>query len=273
MTDVASYKHALTQHFDARVTYGRGTPQSPLVDRVLQLFPPRPNERVLDIATGTAFIAIRVAELVGLSGEVIGVDLSSGMLERAREAASGMAGRANLRFLCADAENLPPDLGTFDRIYCANAMPYLTDISGTLWQWRNLLKPGGALAFNCWRSPSYATGQLLREVAGRHGIRVAEVGALTGTPERCRTLLEAAGYEDVEIVIDPTHHYVRPEHLANYVDTALDNPLYGIQLDDVPKLALLREEYREALRSREFQESLTAECGAYFVSAKNVAAP
>lgn len=265
----AFYKRALVQHFDARANYGQGTPQSPLVDRLLEIYPPSIGDRVLDVATGTGFVAFLVARLVGPSGEVIATDISPGMLERAQEAAARNVVQANLSFICADAEHLPQGLGTFDRIYCANALPYLTDIPRTLRQWRMLLKSGGQLAFNCWRAPSYATGRLLREVAGKYGINVAEVGTATGTPEACRALLNSAGYGDIEIAVESTHRYIRTEHLEDFIDMAIHNPIYDTHSKDMPKLQALLDHYLETLYSCESKEDLAAEKGAYFVSAKN----
>ena len=59
-----------------------------LADRLVRLAAPQPDERVLDIATGTGFVAILAAQLVGERGRVVGVDISAGMLDQAAEAIS-----------------------------------------------------------------------------------------------------------------------------------------------------------------------------------------
>src|SRR4030095_10381045 len=57
----------------------------------------KPQERVLDLACGTGYIAIEMAGKVP-QGKVVGVDLSSLMIRRAREDAQA-AGRKNVEFI------------------------------------------------------------------------------------------------------------------------------------------------------------------------------
>ena len=112
---------------------------------------------------------------------VVGVDISSGMLDQAAKAIMA-AGLSNIKLVQGDAEALDYPAASFDLIICGNALPYMTDVPAALRHWHSLLKPGGRLAFNCWAEQSYVTGHLLREIAGRHGIRVAVIGRDTGTP-------------------------------------------------------------------------------------------
>ena len=68
-------------------------------------------DRLLDVATGTADLAV---EALALGGEVVGVDLSAGMLAggRAKLRRRGLDGRVTL--VQGDAADLPFDDGTFD---------------------------------------------------------------------------------------------------------------------------------------------------------------
>jgi len=179
------YKRAIAEHFDARTAYSRSKTHARLANRLVRLAAPQPDERVLDIATGTGFVAILAAQLVGERGTVVGVDISTGMLEQATEAIVA-EGVSNIELIQADAETLDYSAGSFDLILCCNALPYMTDVPAALRLWHSLLRPGGQLAFNCWAEESYATGHLLRAIAARHGIQVAVIGQDTGTPERCR---------------------------------------------------------------------------------------
>ena len=65
----------------------------------------RPGEKVLDVATGTGLVALPAARLVLPSGFVTGIDLSDGMLSKARENAAEL-GLTNVTFGQADADTL-----------------------------------------------------------------------------------------------------------------------------------------------------------------------
>ena len=231
-----SYKQAVAEMFDGRTEYSRSEIHARLADRLVRLGAPQPNERVLDIATGTGFVAIPAARLVGKRGTVIGVDISPGMLDQAAKAVAA-AGVRNVELAQADAEALDYPAGSFDLIFCCNALPYMTDVPAALKHWYSLLRPGGRLAFNCWAEHSYATGHLLRIIAARHGIPVAAVGQDTGTPERCRSLLAAAGFIQTELVTEPTATFFTANHLETFPDMAVKNPLYGITPTDASRLS------------------------------------
>jgi len=81
-----SYKKSVAEFFDARANYSRSELHARMADRLLRLAALQPGERLLDIATGTGFVSIPAARLVGVQGIVVGVDISSGMLEQARQA-------------------------------------------------------------------------------------------------------------------------------------------------------------------------------------------
>ena len=63
------------------------------------------GQKVLDIATGTGYVAIAAAQIVGSEGRVIGIDISPGMLAVARNKALEL-NLNNTEFLLGDAENL-----------------------------------------------------------------------------------------------------------------------------------------------------------------------
>lgn len=102
---------------------------------------PRPTDTVLDVATGTGFTALAFAPLVH---SVIGLDVSSGMLDQARKRAAEM-GIANASFQEGPAEALPFPNDTFDLVTCRIAPHHFLDIQNFLAETVRVLKPGGHL--------------------------------------------------------------------------------------------------------------------------------
>jgi demethylmenaquinone methyltransferase / 2-methoxy-6-polyprenyl-1,4-benzoquinol methylase len=98
-----------------------------------------PDDRVLDVATGTGMVA---RELVRRNGcTVVGVDQSPGMLAEARA-------RANRRIelVEASAERLPFADGEFDALAFTYLMRYVDDPAATLVELARVVKPGGTIA-------------------------------------------------------------------------------------------------------------------------------
>jgi demethylmenaquinone methyltransferase/2-methoxy-6-polyprenyl-1,4-benzoquinol methylase len=103
----------------------------------------RPGHHVLDLAGGTGDLAIRFARQVGPKGHVVLADINAAMLEegRRRLVDAGIAG--NVTIAQVNAENLPFDDATFDRITIAFGLRNVTDKDAALRSMYRVLKPGG----------------------------------------------------------------------------------------------------------------------------------
>jgi demethylmenaquinone methyltransferase/2-methoxy-6-polyprenyl-1,4-benzoquinol methylase len=99
---------------------------------------------VLDVATGTAGVAIAVARQS--RARVTGVDVSQDMLEigRRRVGAAGLERRIELE--TARAEELPFAEGTFDAISFTYVLRYVSDPADTIAELARTLRPGGVIA-------------------------------------------------------------------------------------------------------------------------------
>jgi len=100
--------------------------------------------RVLDVATGTAGIALQLVERS--DAQVIGIDLSEAMLRRGvtnvvRAGATGRVGLAVGR-----AERLPFADATFDALTFSYLLRYVADPAATLRELARVVKPGGTVA-------------------------------------------------------------------------------------------------------------------------------
>lgn len=185
--DTASY-------FDRRAPhYAEGEWHAVYAQRLVELAQLRPGQRVLDAATGTGFAATVAARQVGATGEVVGVDISTGMLGQA-ERLRTEAGLHHLRFVAADAATLPGFAdASFDVVLCAAALLYLP-ARPALSAWRRVLTPGGVVGFSTMRAGHPVAAQIFRRCAAEFGIQLADPHAEVGDETRCRHMLATAGF-------------------------------------------------------------------------------
>lgn len=105
-----------------------------------------PRMRVLDAGSGAGDVAFAVAEVVGSSGEVVGVDTNGAILETARRRSSE-AGLLNVSFLQGDVTGELPLESSFDAVVGRRLRVQLPDPAGVLRYLARYLKPGGIVAF------------------------------------------------------------------------------------------------------------------------------
>src|SRR3989304_3940147 len=110
---------------------------------LLSKLPPVDEARVLDMATGTGAVALKVAR--GTSAHVIGADVTRPMLARAntRAAREGLSRRLDLAECTAEA--IPFVDGAFDAVIFTYLLRYVSDVPSTLRELTRVLKPGGVM--------------------------------------------------------------------------------------------------------------------------------
>jgi demethylmenaquinone methyltransferase/2-methoxy-6-polyprenyl-1,4-benzoquinol methylase len=103
------------------------------------------GEKVLEVGFGTGNEIADIAELVGTSGLVAGIDISPGMLAVAKRKLESKEQLAPLDLRVGDARQLPWDSGSFDAVYTSFTLELfpLEDIPGVLEECKRVLKPGG----------------------------------------------------------------------------------------------------------------------------------
>ncbi|WP_083752474.1 class I SAM-dependent methyltransferase [Saccharothrix sp. ALI-22-I] len=160
--------------------------------RLVELVAPTPGIRILDAATGTGFAAIAAARATGPAGRVVGVDISAGMLDRARQSITA-AGLTNIDLVQADATSLPHFAdASFDLVLCSAGLLYLP-VQAALREWHRLLAPGGLIAFSTMREGFPVGARLFREQARRYGLDLTDPATPLGTESRCAHALREAG--------------------------------------------------------------------------------
>ncbi len=209
-TQLDKYKQKLLADFNFRTDYDRGRFHAPVADRLIEFAQLQSGQTVLDIATGTGLVALAAAKRVGTEGKVIGVDISTGMLERAKQKQINL-GLQNVEFLEVDAEIVEFSDRCFDVIFCSLATCYLTDISSALKKWYFWLKPNGTLALNAWAEKAFPPSVLFREVAQRYGIIIPNPNEPLGTLKKCYHLLQKAGFKEIEIIQEQFGWYFTPD--------------------------------------------------------------
>jgi SAM-dependent methyltransferase len=118
-------------------------------DKALEVHPPQPGARVLDVGCGFGDTTQRLAELVGPEGEAVGVDVSEPFIAAAREEAE-VAGADRVSFAVADVQ--VADLGErFDYAFSRMGIMFFANPVAALRNVREALVPGGQLCAVVWR--------------------------------------------------------------------------------------------------------------------------
>jgi ubiquinone/menaquinone biosynthesis C-methylase UbiE len=157
----AGYDSPAMRFFDNSAEY--------LVGRV----PLRGDERVLDAATGTGKVAFAAAGRLK-AGEVIGVDLSDGMLDRARKKARA-AGLRNISFQRADIERVDFPRNHFDGLFCSFGVFFWPDMEAVLEKPRAMVKPGGFIAITSFADGSFCPhSDLCLERFKQYGVKLSD---------------------------------------------------------------------------------------------------
>ena len=104
----------------------------------LKAFGPR---KILDVATGTGDFAVAATKLGNV--EIIGIDISEGMLSVAREKISKKQLDHQLSVQKADSENLPFENGLFDASIVGFGVRNFENLEKGLGEILRVLKPGG----------------------------------------------------------------------------------------------------------------------------------
>jgi demethylmenaquinone methyltransferase/2-methoxy-6-polyprenyl-1,4-benzoquinol methylase len=162
----------------------------------------RPGDRVLDACCGTGDLAVADREA---GGDVVGVDFSEGMLERARRKAP------ELEWLRADATSLPFEDGAFDAVTVGFGIRNLADLEAGLRELARVTRPGGRLGcleitrprgllrpfFRLWFDALVPLAGKVLPGGAAYSYLPASVRRFPG-PEDLAAVASSAGWADVE---------------------------------------------------------------------------
>ncbi len=151
------------------------------------------GESVLDLGSGAGFDCFLAADEVGPDGQVIGVDMTPEMVEKARENAAAN-GTEHVEFRLGEIEHLPVADESIDVIISNCVINLSPNKPQVFREAYRVLRPGGRLAI----SDVVLTAQLPREVQSDLGSISACIGGASQI-EQLEAMLTDAGFEDVAI--------------------------------------------------------------------------
>lgn len=222
----------------------------PLGRAAMDALSPQAGERILDIGCGCGQTTLELASRVGPAGAVTGVDISRPMLDAARGRLVTTRPGAT-QFLEADAQTYAFPPGAYDAVFSRFGVMFFNDPPAAFANIRKALRPGGRLAFVCWRP--YADNPWMREPmeAAEPFLPPAEPADplapgpfAFADPERVRAILAGAGFH--AIAAQPADVMIGGSDLDQSVELAFNIGPLGRALRENPGAA---DKVRDAVRT------------------------
>lgn len=107
---------------------------------LLEVASPKPGEQVLDLACGTGSVAREVAPMVGATGRVLALDVSSEMLDVGRRQPVPDGASIVRQEGGATRLELPDD--AFDLVLCQQGLQFFQDRTASVLEMRRVLRNG-----------------------------------------------------------------------------------------------------------------------------------
>ena len=245
-----------------------------LVDGLTQhseaIFPKLPvqkGDRVLDVGCGFGDTAIKLANLVGPTGYVAGIDCCAAFHAYARKKAEAQ-GIANISFQRGDAEIALP-VNKYDFVFARFGTMFFTNPVAARRNMRKALRPGGRMVHIVWRDRkdnpwlSVAKNVVLEYLpAPGEDAQTCGPGPFSMSDEQMvRGMMQSAGYEEIEF-----HRVDAQVLVGNDVTDAIE-----CQLTIGPAGEVFREAGEEAEEKRaEIEDALAEAINAQKVSADGI---
>ncbi|RDH84982.1 MAG: hypothetical protein DIZ80_05830 [endosymbiont of Galathealinum brachiosum] len=170
----------------------------------------QPDHKLLDVCTGTGVVALAAAELL-TEGRVTGIDLSSGMLQQAKNKAADKE-LNNIEFKQMDLDELEFSKESFDVACSSFGLFFLEDMTRALQNITSVVKPGGKISISTFTGEAFSPmSDLFLECYESFG---KEVPALSwkrlSTKELINAQFDAVGISNVTV-----HHVPLGYHMTD----------------------------------------------------------
>lgn len=162
---------------------------------------------VLDVASGTGDFAIKLYDKLAGNTKLVGIDISEGMLAKARDKAR----ERKIEFMVADAERIPFEDGSFDAVSCSYGIRNFANPPAALAEFCRVLSSGGRAVIIEFSDPEHFGLKNLFKFYFRHilpifgGLVSGDRAAYTYLPEsveafpsgtRFTEMMESAGFSN-----------------------------------------------------------------------------
>ncbi|MFC8666830.1 class I SAM-dependent methyltransferase [Streptomyces sp. NPDC057199] len=205
---------------------------APFVEALLDAVDLCPGHQVLDVASGTGFVARAAAARVGPTGHVAAADFNEAMLKVAAAKAPRMY--PDIEFEVAPADHLPHPDDTFDAVLCQQGVQFFPDLGAALVEASRVLRVGGRYAATAWascdRSPYFVAHHRAITEYGGPEAEAHFAMAFSCPAERLTAALTAAGFHDV-VSHDVTFGITLPQ-LAAFARGHLSAVPWGQAIED-----------------------------------------
>ena len=162
---------------------------------------PHPGEQVLDVATGTGWTARNAARM---GAHVTAIDIAPDLVAAAESLSAHM--RPPIDFRVADAERLPFEDASFDRVISTFGVMFAADQERAAAELARVCRPGGRLAVSVW-VPDGSVAEFFAIIGRYSDAPPPDPSPLAwGAPERIQNLLGDAFELTLESGINHAYH-------------------------------------------------------------------
>jgi arsenite methyltransferase len=156
------------------------------------------GEICVDLGSGRGTDVIRLAETVGNNGFVYGIDISEGMLQKARNTAERL-GITNVEFISSSLENIRLEHGIADLVISNCTINHSSDKQSVWNEVFRILKKGGRFVVSDIYSVKPVPGKYRNDP-----VAVSECWAGSVTREEYLEQLKKAGFNSIEVIEEST---------------------------------------------------------------------
>jgi ubiquinone/menaquinone biosynthesis C-methylase UbiE len=216
--------------------YDTATFHHRLAEEYIRAANPQPGAHVLDLACGTGLVTFLAEAQVGPTGYVVGVDISEGMLEVAREKARRTGSRvtfyqhdiSDLTGLNLNPAGEGDGTGQFDLVTCAAALVLLPDPLEAIRRWASLLREGGRLVTDVAARDVHVPARIFERIGPELGLSLQWDQSWVKGEESLARLLSEAGLVVARVYLSPVFQVkeYRVEQAGELFEQAVSGPMF-----------------------------------------------